>query len=298
MSRKRIVCALLLLALVLTGCAKSQEEKWELRLFYPAPEYEAGGDVLHSQAVDWSQQEGKEAAEQVRQVVSLLLNKDGSMDFPSPLPQGTELLRCSVSGGIATLDFSAAYRRLSGFDLTVANYCITLSASQIPSVRWIQLLVEGQPLPTRESEYLTTGDVLLTSSEDVVKAVPVTLYFPDAEGTLQPERRELLIYEGENRPLRVTEALLEGSQEETLQKLLPEGVEVAGAWMDGDICCLNFSFASYRKLCEAEVDQALVVRGLVQSLCSLSEVQRVQFLVDGAYRNMLGTVNIYLPLSP
>lgn len=230
--------------------------------------------------------------------MSLLLNKDGSMDFPSPLPQGTELLRCSVSGGIATLDFSAAYRRLSGFDLTVANYCITLSASQIPSVRWIQLLVEGQPLPTRELEYLTTGDVLLTSSEDVVKAVPVTLYFPDAEGVLQPERRELLIYEGENRPLRVTEALLEGPQEETLQKLLPEGVEVAGAWMDGDICCLNFSFASYRKLCEAEVDQALVVRGLVQSLCSLSEVQRVQFLVDGAYRNMLGTVNIYLPLSP
>lgn len=298
MRKKRMICALLMLVLVLTGCAKSQEEKWELRLFYPAPEYEAGGDVLHSQAVDWSQQEGKEAAEQVRQVVSLLLNKDGSMDFPSPLPQGTELLRCSVSGGIATLDFSAAYRRLSGFDLTVANYCITLSASQIPSVRWIQLLVEGQPLPTRESEYLTTGDVLLTSSEDVVKAVPVTLYFPDAEGALQPERRELLIYEGENRPLRVTEALLEGSQEETLQKLLPEGVEVAGAWMDGDICCLNFSFASYRKLCEAEVDQALVVHGLVQSLCSLSEVQRVQFLVDGAYRNMLGTVNIYLPLSP
>lgn len=298
MRKKRMICALLMLVLLLTGCVKSQEEKWELRLFYPAPEYEAGGDVLHSQAVDWSQQEGKEAAEQVRQVVSLLLNKDGSMDFPSPLPQGTELLRCSVSGGIATLDFSAAYRRLSGFDLTVANYCITLSASQIPSVRWIQLLVEGQPLPTRESEYLTTGDVLLTSSEDVVKTVPVTLYFPDAEGVLQPERRELLIYEGENRPLRVTEALLEGSQEEALQKLLPEGVEVAGAWMDGDICCLNFSFASYRKLCEAEVDQALVVCGLVQSLCSLSEVQRVQFLVDGAYRNMLGTVNIYLPLSP
>ena len=109
MSRKRIVCALLILALLLTGCAKSQEEKWELRLFYPAPEYEAGGDVLHSQAVDWSQQEGKEAAEQVKQVVSLLLNKDGSMDFPSPLPQGTELLRCSVSGGIATLDLTSRW---------------------------------------------------------------------------------------------------------------------------------------------------------------------------------------------
>ena len=67
MRKKRMICALLMLVLLLTGCVKSQEEKWELRLFYPAPEYEAGGDVLHSQAVDWSQQEGKEAAEQVRE---------------------------------------------------------------------------------------------------------------------------------------------------------------------------------------------------------------------------------------
>ena len=53
MRKKRMICALLMLVLLLTGCVKSQEEKWELRLFYPAPEYEAGGDVLHSQAVDW-----------------------------------------------------------------------------------------------------------------------------------------------------------------------------------------------------------------------------------------------------
>ena len=46
------------------------------------------------------------------------------------------------------------------------------------------------------------------------------------------------------------------------------------------------------------MDQERVVRGLTQSLCSLNGVQSLQILVDGAYRTVLGAVNIYLPISP
>lgn len=298
MSRKWMAAAWLALVLALTGCAADKNSGHSLQLFYPASEYPAGGDVIHSQAVDWTQQEKDTAAQQVMKVVELLQNRDKKMDFESPIPQGTDLLRCTVANGLATLDFSAAYGRLSGIDLTVADYCLTLSASQIPGVRRLQILVEGELLPACETLELTTDDVLLTSSEDVVKAVPVTLYFPDAGGTLQAERRELLIYEGENRCQRVMEALLEGPENEDLEKLLPDGVDVAGIWMDGDVCCLNFSYSNYRKLCEGTVDQERVVRGLTQSLCSLNEVQSLQILVDGAYRTVLGAVNIYLPISP
>lgn len=165
-------------------------------------------------------------------MVQLLQNRDGRINFTSPIPSDAELLECSVSGGVAVLDFSAAYGRLSDFSLTVADYCITLSACQIPGVKWLQVLVEGKPLSGRTNSYFSTEDVLLTSSEDVVKVVPVTLYFPDQAGTLQPEKRELLIYEGENRCQRLLQALEEGPQTEGLEKLLPEGISVAGV-VDG-----------------------------------------------------------------
>ena len=298
MSRKWMAAAWLALVLTLTGCAADKNSGHSLQLFYPASEYPAGGDVIHSQAVDWTQQEKDTAAQQVMKVVELLQNRDKKMDFESPIPQGTDLLRCTVANGLATLDFSAAYGRLSGIDLTVADYCLTLSASQIPGVRRLQILVEGELLPACETLELTTDDVLLTSSEDVVKVVPVTLYFPDPSGKLQPEKRELLIYEGENRCQRVLQALEEGPQTEGLEKLLPEGISAAGVWMDGDICCLNFSYADYKSLCDVSVCKDSLVQGLVKSLCSLDGVERVQIMVGGAYRSKLGVVDIENPIKP
>ena len=298
--KKRYMATAMLVALLvlLTGCARDEKDGHALRLFYPAPTYEAGGDVIHSQAIDWTQEEGASAADQVKKVVQLLQNQDSQLNFSSPIPQGTVLLQCTVSGGLAVLDFSSGYRRLSGLDMTVADYCITLSAAQIPGVRQLQILVDGQPIPGRNVQIFTTEDVLLTSSEDVVKAVPVTLYFPDKEGTLQPEKRELLIYEGENRCSRVMDALLEGPQTEDLSPLLPEGVTQDSVWMDDEVCCLNFSSNAFRLLCDETVNQQQVVQGLVRSLCSLDGVQSLQILVDGSYRTTLGPVNIYLPLSP
>lgn len=299
MSRKTaVMAALLFLMLTLAGCTANESGGHSLQLFYPAKEYEAGGDVILSQAVDWDIQENVSAAEQVERVVSLLQNRAGEMDFTSPIPQGAELLECTVSGGLAVLDFSAVYGRLTGLDLTVADYCLTLSAAQIPGVRQVQILVEGEALPAHGGRALSTEDVLLTSSEDVVKLVALTLFFPDGEGNLQPEKREMLIYEGENRPQRVIQELLAGPKEEGLKNLLPGNLEVLGVWMDGDICCLNLSVNTYKELCEATVNQEQVVRGLAQSVCSLSGVNSLQILINGAYRTMMGPVNIYLPVVP
>lgn len=180
MRKKGLLCACILLALLLTGCAKEGKETFQLRLFYPAAEFKAGGDVLHSQAVDWSKEDSKDTAEQVEKVIELLLNNDKVLDFTSPIPQGTKLVSCKVSGGEAVVNFSPN-TGASGFDLTVANYCITLSASQIPGVRRIHILIDGESL-SGQDDALSTGDVLLTSSEDVVKAVPVVLIFSGQHG--------------------------------------------------------------------------------------------------------------------
>ena len=84
MRKKGLLCACILLALLLTGCAKEGQEAFQLRLFYPAAEFKAGGDVLHSQAVDWSKEDSKDTAEQVEKVKASM-SQDWRKD-PVPFP--------------------------------------------------------------------------------------------------------------------------------------------------------------------------------------------------------------------
>ena len=67
-------------------------------------------------------------------MVSLLLEDSADGSLESPIPASTRLLACQVSAGAAWVDFSSAYGQLSGMELTIADYCVTLSLSQIVGI--------------------------------------------------------------------------------------------------------------------------------------------------------------------
>ena len=297
MKKYAVLLAVFLLALLLTACGQRRSESEMLRLFYPVDEPAAGGDILDSVSVDWQAQAQMEPGRQLQQVITLLQNSEARFDFSSPLPKNTELLGCTVSNGLAVLNFSEPFARLSGLDLTIADYCIVLTAAQIPGVRQVQITVNGI-VPEGWQSTFTTDDVLLTSPEDIVKAVTVTLYFPDEAGILQPEQQELLIYEGEDACSRVLDALKDGPTDETLRSLLPEAVSSPSVWQEDEICFVNFSKSDFRILAGEASAPALVVAGITNSLCSLDGIEQMQFLSDGIYRARLGTVDISQPLSP
>ena len=49
---------------------------------------------------------------------------------------------------------------------------------------------------------------------------------------------------------------------------------------------------------ESTVQQRMVLRGIVNSLCSLEDVEQVQILLNGDYQMLLGTQPISRPLLP
>lgn len=297
MKNRCFFAALALLLLLLTACGQTKDNEQTMHLFFPRQNPEAGGDIIDSIAVDWSPYSDQDAWQQICRMVTLLQNADKKYPFTSPIPAEAELLRCTVSGGLAVLDFSAPFRRLSGMKLTVADSCLTLTVSQILGVHWVQILVEGS-VPEGWRDTFTTDDVLLTSREDVAKVITVTLYFPDEDGNLQSRQQELQVYEGENRCLRVVEALQDGPGTEGLLPLFPEGVQLPIVWLENDVCCVSFSQADFRTLSDAQIDQEMLLDGLVHSLCDIDGVEQVRILADGAYRSKLGAADISRPLTP
>ncbi len=287
----------LCLALALAGCgvARLRQEESGLKLYYCPEDLTqlSGGDALCYATVPWDTLPDGDRQERVEAALALLMaDREG---FESPIPAGTRLLGCTVLGGTVWVDFSETYGQLSGMDLTTADYCVTLTLTQLEGVHVVRITVAGRELAYRDTNLLLAGDVLLTSTDDVVRSLAVQLYFPDGEGTLTAEDRLLNLYEGQSRADVVVDALLAGPESDALLPLAPEGFSVVSVRLDDEMCYLNLSAESAALLPEDAAAQETVLMGLVRSLRSVEGVSAVQFLVDGEYSRTFGKVDISAP---
>ena len=301
---KRVLAALLAaLLLALTGCGSRTDSG--LRLYYPADlsaRSGSGGDAITSVQVDWQRVTGDDRGrqQQAQYIMELLLGSCKATGFTSPVPEGTTVRSCTVSGGTVSVDLSSEYDQLTGIDRTIADYCITLSLLQLTGIYAVRLTVMGMLPSNRTEPVYTSAQVLLTSPEDIVRTVEVTLYFLDESGNLVEEARKLTVYEGETPAEAVVKALAQRPMDiyAGLEPLLPSGFQALAASVENGTCYLNLPSSCAALLPESKMEQRTILEGLVNSLCSLESVEQVQILLDGDYQMLLGTQPISRPLLP
>lgn len=276
------LCFIMLFSLL--ACSAKEETVTEgLRLYgVNTAEERLGGDVIAATVVPWpSLPENRE--EQATAVVELLLQS--TKDYISPLPAGTMLRSVKLSGSTAYVDLSAAYYQLGDMALTIADYCITLSLTQLTGIYSVRITVEGRELPYRDKQALLSGDVLLSSMDDVVRTMTAQLYFYDEEGVLTAEERLLTQYEGESGAQVVLEALLGGPGGDNLLPLLPEDFVGMTARMESGVCHLNIPADSMARLSDSEA----VVDAIGKSLLSVEGIREVLLYIDGEPQWDIGT---------
>lgn len=278
-----------------------------LRLYCPAELGEknrsaGGGDAVNGIPISWKQVRGDDRGrqQQAQYIMELLLGGCTDKDFICPVPKGTAVNSCTVTGGTVSVDLSREYEQLVGVERTIADYCITLSLMQLDGIYAVRLTVNGLLPEGRTNGVYTSAEVLLTSPEDIVRTVKVTLYFPTGSGTLTGEERRLTVYEGETVAQAVVKALAERPMDSYAgsEQLLPEGFAALDTKVEGGTCYLNLAGSVTALLPEDSTDQERMIQGLVDSLCSLEDVSQVQLMVDGEYQMMLGCVPISRPLLP
>ena len=312
---KRRIVTLLLAALLLctAGCSEknaadgTENTSAYLRLYCPAELGEknksaGGGDAVNGIPISWKQVRGDDRGrqQQAQYIMELLLGGCTDKDFICPVPKGTAVNSCTVTGGTVSVDLSREYEQLVGVERTIADYCITLSLMQLDGIYAVRLTVNGLLPEGRTNGVYTSAEVLLTSPEDIVRTVKVTLYFPTGSGTLTGEERRLTVYEGETVAQAVVKALAERPMDSYAgsEQLLPEGFAVLDTKVEDGTCYLNLAGSVTALLPEDSTDQERMIQGLVDSLCSLEDVSQVQLMVDGEYQMMLGCVPISRPLLP
>ncbi len=307
MKRMKRTAAAVLAAVLLLGLTACGKTAGSLRLYYPAAlsardKSTGGADAITSAQVSWKKVTGDDRGrqQQAQYIMELLLGGCKTSGFTSPVPEGTTVINCTVTGGTVSVDLSGEYDKLTGIDRTIADYCITLSLLQLTGIYAVRITVLGEPPADREDEVYTSAQVLLTSPEDIVRTVEVTLYFPDDIGNLVDESRRLTVYEGETPAEAVVKALAERPLDSYAEMvpLLPRGFTALAASVEDGTCYLNLPSSCVSLMPESNAQQRLLLEGLVNSLCSLEGVNEVQILLDGEYQMLLGTQPISRPLLP
>ena len=283
MKRKLIVLtALALVLLALAGCGVVQKEQEGLRLYYAASlDTHRGGDAIDSVTIDWDELPQGDQVARAESVLALLMGMCQEKGFQNPIPAGTTLRSVTIIGGTACVDFSGSYGQLSGMALTIADYCVALSLTQLEGIYAVRITVNEQELAYRDNDLFLAGDVLLTSMDDVVRTLTARLYFPNSDGDLEAEERLLTQYEGQSAADVVLSALGDGPSDDDLQPLAEKGLSGMTVRMDNGVCQLNVASASMEELEDDTARQLLLC--VTQSLQSLEGISSVQLYIDGTY---------------
>lgn len=294
-------CLSLMLALLfLTGCVPAgQQEKQpvgEYGLWYAVDTGQENADydtVVEFEPRPW---EGLPSAEAL---MSSLLAGPKSFGLKSPFPAGVTLLDLDTetASGTVFVNLSEQYGSLSGFDLTVADYCIVMTLCQIPWVSCVRVLVEGEPIAYRNRQNMKNTDPLLSGVGEQEETFLTVLYFPDRDNLgLCAEYRSVKRSGDSAASIAMTE-LLRGPTGLNAGRALPKGTQVLGLSVNGTVCQVDLSSEFVDNAPQNGLGPTTTLYALVNTLCAQGGISQVRVLVEGTPLQTYHGTAVSNPLS-
>ena len=148
---------MLLLALALlaagAGCVRESGGKWEegdYLLYFPVDSRQE----VYGSALDTQLYEG-EAEPSVESLMEALLQGPTRDTLISPFPRNVSLIAWEwKEDGVLCITLSEQYSGLADISLTLADYCIVLTLSQLPGVEGVEIQSAGYSVNYRSHQLL------------------------------------------------------------------------------------------------------------------------------------------------
>lgn len=215
----------------------------------------------------------------------------------SPLGNELEINDVQVKETQLSVFFSAAYNGKTGTDEILSRAAIVRTLCQIPGIDYVEFYVEDQPL------MLSGNAVGLMNTESFISDLEekgeqltkkVTLYFSNQNGNALVANSATVKYNTAT-PLAsmIVEHLIHGEetishlpQKDRLLPTLPNDVVLNNLTIRDNVCYVDFSKEINNLL--PGIDSNVVVYSIVNTLCELSNVNHVQFTVEGEPQEQYG----------
>lgn len=249
-----------------------------------------------------------DSEKQNEQVLSLFKKLSGiakTEERSGVVPRGLEINSISIDNGTLTIDFNAVYNSMTEGEELAFRAAAVYTFTSLDFVDYLLITVDGNELKTANGmpmgklgreDVIMNGDI----SAEPTNYEILTLYFENSEGSaLSTEIREVQV--NPNLPVEryIVEQVIAGPEDESLRSTVPYDTKIRDISTADGVCYVDLSVEFVNKQLGLEKDALAAVYSIVNSLCEIEDVTKVQFLIEGekldSYRNV---IDLSKPVEP
>lgn len=230
-------------------------------------------------------------------VVNELIKGPSDVGTKAVIPEGTRVIDIRQDGLIARLDFTKEYYNFEGENRKsielLARYSIVKTMCSLKGIDKVLISVEGSELLNSSGNPLgpigETDIVLSQSQQENITEKYVTLYFADEMGEkLVARRRRVPILDNSMEKTIISELVAGPADNDDVYNTIPDGTKVLSVETKEGICFVNFSGEFISKFNGGSAAATMTIYSVVNSLTELADIDKVQFLIDGAKTDTFG----------
>ena len=159
---KKLICLILIITMFITiaGCASENvtDIPDAANFYYATKEIE-----YHTQdgLISYEERGVKNAVSDLTALINLYLEGPLEDDLMSPFPNNTIVRNISHNSGIFSITLSNEFSKLTGYDLSVACACLTLTIQEFVQTNLVQISAENAELDGNKYISMNTDSLVI-----------------------------------------------------------------------------------------------------------------------------------------
>ncbi len=297
---RTVLLPFLLLCLFFSSCTREEKTEAPQRITVELPEDATKLYYLNEERTKVISENYKlgfgRAEEQISELLTKLEEILWTEDEKNLITDQNPICEFKVGkDGLLVLRFAADYKGTQTITEVLRRAAIVKTMCQLSKVSSVEFYIGMQPLMTSGGKpvgILTAEDFIDSTGKNTefYQEARVAVYFANETGDALVESNLKITYDGKVSTERlILEQLLEGPLLGGMQAVIPEGTVLNKVNIRDGICYVDFNekFMEKREGIEPEV----AIYSIVNSLTELSNVYKVQFLINGAAKKTYYTLD-------
>jgi len=279
--KQRIYClvAILICMCCLGGCGRKDNSADEgFKLYYLNKDENKLVPVGYDMKSDAQ-------AEQITEVLEAVTKVSDKINCVNAMPEEVKLDKWEMNETNLTLSFSVEYLNMKKTREIMCRAALVLTLSQIEGIDYVTFNIGQEPLKDSAGEpvgMMKAGDFVDSSGSSIntYENVDVILYFGNESGDKLVEKNDNGIYSKNiSKERYILDKLIKGPDKEGLVRTVPANTKIISVSTKDGICYVNLDSTFLTET--VDVSDEVEIYSIVNSLCELTTVNKVQFSING-----------------